>query len=103
MPTVDEIFSQMQSRFQPSALKGSRTYYFSIGDTKRTVKLSADGCVVENGKTIDNADCVLKADPKLFVDMVTRGKMPGPIDIARGKIKTNDVDKLRDLSKLFRF
>ncbi len=103
MSDVTRIFEQMATRFQPAALTGPRTYYFSIGDIRRTVKLDKQGCTVEDGKTVDNADCVLKADPKLFVNMVTKGKMPGPLDIARGKIKTNDVDKLRDLSKLFRF
>ncbi|RME21132.1 MAG: hypothetical protein D6798_18830, partial [Deltaproteobacteria bacterium] len=100
---VARIFDEMARRFDPTALDGPRTYYFSIGEVRRTVKLDKGGCTVEEGRTVDDADCVLKADPKLFVDMVTRGRKPGPLDIARGRIKTNDPDKLRDLSRLFRF
>jgi hypothetical protein len=35
--------------------------------------------------------------------MVLHGKMPGPIDIARGKVKTNDVGALSKLRDLFDF
>jgi hypothetical protein len=35
--------------------------------------------------------------------MVVHGKMPGPIDIARGKVKTNDAGALMKLRELFDF
>ncbi len=103
MSSATEIFRQMPSRFNASAASGTRTYYFSIDSTKRTVTVSPDGCKVEEGKTVDAADCVLKTTEKIFVAMVTKGKSPGPIDIARGKFKTNDPDGLMKLKELFSF
>ena len=41
-------------------------------------------------------------DPKLFANMVLKGKMPGPMDIARGKIKTNDPSALQNLMTCFK-
>ena len=40
---------------------------------------------------------------KIFENMVLRGKLPGPIDIARGKIKTNDISGLQNLKTWFDF
>jgi hypothetical protein len=34
--------------------------------------------------------------------MVFEGKRPGPLDIARGKIKTSSVEHLKNLQRLFR-
>jgi putative sterol carrier protein len=103
MPTVEDVFAQMSARYLTGKVQGARSYYFSIGDVKRTVRLSPTTCTVEEGKTVESADCVLKADPKLFVDMVVHGKVPGALDIARGKLKTNDPARLAELKDLFRF
>ena len=43
----------------------------------------------------------IKADPKLFLKMVKEGKMPGPLDIARGKVKTNDVQLMSKMAQMF--
>ena len=103
MPTATDVFALMATRYVPDKLRGDRSYYFSIGDVKRTVRLTPTTCVVEEGRTVDAADCVVKADPKLFIDMVMHGKAPGALDIARGKLKTNDPGKLAELKDLFRF
>ena len=44
---------------------------------------------------------VLKCEPKLFEKIVLKGKMPGPLDIARGKFKTNDPGKLQEMLTCF--
>jgi hypothetical protein len=59
--------------------------------------------VVEEGKTVEAADIVLKTTPDLFEKMVLRGKLPGPIDIARGKVRTNDPMGLQKLREWFDF
>ena len=100
---IPQLFSAMPSRYRPAKLGKPTSYYFSIGDHKYTVRLDAEKCTVENGKTIENADCVLKTTPELFEKMVMHGKMPGPIDIARGKVKTNDAGALMKLRDLFDF
>ncbi len=99
--TIPQLFAAMASHYRPGKIDRATSYYFSIGDHKYTVKVDPEHCVVEEGKTLDNADCVLKTTPELFERMVLHGKMPGPLDIARGKVKTNDVGALTKLRDLF--
>ncbi|WP_106092393.1 hypothetical protein [Enhygromyxa salina] len=100
---VKKIFEKMPSRYIKGSAEKPTTYYFSIGDEKFTVKIDAEAATVESGKTVENADCVLKTTPDLFEKMVLKGKAPGPIDIARGKIKTNDPMGLQKLRTMFDF
>ena len=101
--TIPEIFAAMPARFKPGKPTRASSYYFSIGDHKYTVKVDPQSCTVESGKTVENADCVLKATPEIFENLVLRGKMPGAFDIARGKIKTNDPGALQRLRDYFDF
>ena len=100
---VPELFAALPGTYIPGKLSKPTTYYFSVGDHKYTLRLDPQTCVVEPGKTVDQADCVLKTTPELFEKMVVRGKLPGPLDIARGKVKTNDPSALADLRKCFDF
>ncbi len=102
MSKVRQIFETMPSRYIPSPGSPSKSYYFSVGEERWTVQMHADRCEVSPGKTIEKADVVLKCDPGLFEKMVLEGKTPGPIDIARGKIKTNDPGALTALKTRFR-
>lgn len=102
MVTIPQIFDAMPDRYQPGRVDKDRTYYFSLGEDKYTVTVTPQACVVEPGKT-GEADVVLKTTPKIFENMVLRGKMPGPIDIARGKVRTNDPMGLKDLKNYFDF
>ncbi|NVB36367.1 hypothetical protein G6O69_00895 [Pseudenhygromyxa sp. WMMC2535] len=99
---VKQIFDEMPRRYKAGSADKPAVYYFSIDNHKYTVKVG-DSCVVEAGKTVDNADVILKTDEKIFVNMVVKGKLPGPIDIARGKIKTNDPAGLQKLKQMFDF
>ena len=102
MPTVAEIFAEMPSRYLAGRNPATKTYYFSVGEHRYTVRLSPESCTVEEGK-IGEADYVLKTTPDLFEKMVIKGKMPGPLDIARGKVKTNDPLALKRLRDYFDF
>jgi len=102
MSQTREIFGQMAGRYQPGRVSKVITYYFSVGDEKWTATLHPDHCDVAEGRHTSRADCVLKCDPKLFANMVLEGKRPGPFDIARGKIRTNDVGLLKKLPEFFR-
>jgi hypothetical protein len=101
MATTREIFAAFPSRYIPGKVSKAVTFYFSVGDDKYTVKLDASACTVTPGKT-ENADCVVKADPAVFEALVLKGKAPGPIDIARGRFKTNDPSLLMTLKDCFR-
>lgn len=100
---VAKIFEQMPSRYIEGKATRTTIYYFSIGDYRCTVTVAPEGVTVEPGKKVDDADVVLKTTPELFEKMVLRGKLPGPIDIARGKVKTNDPVKLKGLRDYFDF
>ncbi|MED5372412.1 MAG: hypothetical protein VX899_15435 [Myxococcota bacterium] len=101
MSDVTKIFESMPGRYIPGKVAKAMTYYFSVGDEKWTVAMDPEKCSASPGKP-ENADVVLKCDPKLFTNMVLKGKMPGPLDIARGKIKTNDPSALQSLMTAFK-
>ena len=101
--SIPEIFDAMPARYQTGKVSRTQAFYFSIGEHKYTVEVNPDSCSVESGKTVDNADIVLKTTPELFEKMVIKGKMPGALDIARGKVKTNDPKGLSALRDLFDF
>jgi hypothetical protein len=102
-PSVRQIFENMPQRYLPGKVDRMRTWYFSVGSEKWSVTLSPTAAVAEEGRTAEKADSVLVCDPELFTRMVLDGKRPGALDIARGKIKTNDPTGLAKMVELFRF
>ena len=101
MSEISTIFTTLQNQYQTGKVDTEIVYYFSLGGEKYTLFARPDGCEVQQGKTVDNADCVIKSDPKLFGNMVLRGKKPGPLDIARGKVKFSDMNLVMKLQELF--
>ena len=101
MSEVRGIFEQMSANYVTGKIDKSLTYYFSVGDEKWTVICTPDSCDAKPGKLTDNADCVVKVDPKLFVDMVKHGKRPGTMDLMRGRLKTSDVSLLQKMTLFF--
>jgi hypothetical protein len=100
MPTPREIFEAMPARFVPGKAPRALTYYFSVGDDRWTLRVDKATCSVSPGKT-EGADCVVKAHPDVFVNLVLHGKAPGALDIARGRFKTNDPSLLLTLKDCF--
>jgi long-chain acyl-CoA synthetase len=103
MADVAALFALLPKRYRPGVLSAPRTYYFSVGDHKYTVRLTPEVATVESGRTVANADVVLKTTPELFEAMVVRGRMPGAFDVTMGRIKTNDPVGLAQLRELFDF
>ena len=102
MATITEIFEALPDRYVPGQIDRPLRAYFSVGTEKWCVELTPEKATAQQGRPAGSADFVLKVDPKLFQRMVLEGRRPGPIDIARGKIKTNDVALLKRLPELFR-
>lgn len=102
MVAISEIFALLPERYNAGRLDRSVTAYFSVGAEKWSVVMHPDRAEATPGRPSGSADFVLKVDPKLFERMVVDGRKPGPLDIARGKIKTNDVAMLKRLPELFR-
>lgn len=102
MSSAQALIASLPARYVPRRIDRTVTYYFSVGEEKHTLVLTPDTCTVKAGKP-ENADCVVKADPDVFMNLVMHGKVPGTLDIMRGRFKTNDVALLTRLKDCFRF
>lgn len=98
---IETIFQEMPDQFVAGSLSDPLSFYFSMGGSKKTVQLSADGCVVTDGKAVDNADCVCKTSEEFFVKIWQEGYRPGMKDFLSGTIKSNDPGKLQVFLKCF--
>lgn len=92
---IDEIFSKMPEAFVAGVVKAPTSFYFSLGDTKKTVTIEPASCTVEDGKTVDAADCVCKTSEDFFLRIWNEDYRPGLKDFLTGTIKSNDPDKLK--------
>ena len=98
---IDTIFADMPNLFVPGTLAGTLSFYFSLGETKKTVQLCADNCTVEDGRTVESADCVCKTSPDFFVKIWQEGYRPGIKDFMDGTIKSNNPGALQQFLRSF--
>lgn len=98
---IENIFANLPQLFKPETIQSSVTYYFSLGKTKKTVKLSSTEINVEDGKTIDKADCVCKTSEEFFLKIWEENYRPGLKDFMSGVIKSNNPDKLKTFLTAF--
>lgn len=92
---IDSIFASLADMYVAGVVDKPMTFYFSLGDIKQTVHLSPDHCLVEQGKTVETADCVCKTDADFFVSIWNEGYRPGMGDFLSGKIKSNNPTLLQ--------
>ncbi|MCS6886242.1 MAG: SCP2 sterol-binding domain-containing protein [Acidobacteriota bacterium] len=100
MPTVPEVFAEMKKKYVKGKMKKDCTYYFSLEDYKYTVTFEGGRILIEEGKTVDEADCVLKTSPEMFVKM-WEGYKPSMMEFMSGKVKTNNPTLLQEFVKAF--
>ena len=93
---IEAIFAGMESAYSPGIVNQETSYYFSIDDLKKTVVLTSDSCRVEDGKTIENVDCVCKTSADFFLKVWNDGYRPGMSDFLSGAIKSNNPVALKD-------
>lgn len=98
---VEEIFSGLTNSFVQGAVGKPMTFYFSLGDIKKTVKLSPESCEVSDGKVVESADCVCKTSPEFFVRIWDEDYRPGMKDFLSGTIKSNNPNALQDFLRGF--
>ncbi len=98
---IDSIFSSLPEIYVQGVIDKPMNFYFSLGETKKTVHLSPDLCLVEDGKTVETADCVCKTDADFFISIWHDGYRPGMGDFLSGKIKSNDPTALQKFLKAF--
>jgi putative sterol carrier protein len=98
---LEEIFDRLPEAFVPGVVDAPVSFYFTLGETKRTVQVSPDACTVETGKTVDNADCVCKTSPEFFLRIWQDGYRPGMKDFLSGTIKSNNPGALQSFLRCF--
>lgn len=98
---IEEIFSTLSQLFVPETISQPKSFYFSLGDTKKTVELSSDSCRVTDGKVVENADCVCKTSPDFFLKIWQENYRPGMKDFMTGTIKSNNPGALLDFLRCF--
>lgn len=98
---IEEIFASLPQQFVTAAVTDASSYYFSLGDIKKTVFLSPEACRVEDGRAVEQADCVCKTDPDFFLKIWQDGYRPGMGDFLTGKIKSNNPSALQLFLKAF--
>lgn len=101
--SIPDIFRALPECYRSGVLTQDTSFYFSVGEHKYTVRLTPDRCEVDPGKTLDQADVVLKTTPELFIKMVVQGGTPSTLDVIRGRVKTNAPGQLKQMRDLFDF
>lgn len=93
---VEEVFAQLGESFQADKIAKKHIYYFSVDEVKKTVTLSSEGVLVENGKTVEGADCVCKTSAAFFLRIWQEGYRTGMADSLSGEIKSNNSFVLQE-------
>lgn len=86
---IDEIFAEMATRYKKGEFKEKTVFYFTLDDVKKTLTFDLESCTIENGKTVENADCFCKTSQEFFLKIVQNGYQPGMKDFMSGQIKSN--------------
>lgn len=98
---IDSIFESLPQAFVAGAISQPTSFYFSLGESKKTVVVSGEGCTVSAGRTVDDADCVCKTSPDFFIKIWEEGYRPGMKDFMAGTIKSNNPSGLQDFLRCF--
>lgn len=96
-----EIFDTLQDSYRKGIFSIPTVFYFSVDDVKKTLTLSGEGCTVQDGKTVAEADCVCKTSAEMFNRIWNEGYRPGIMDFMGGKIKSNAPQLLQQFLEAF--
>jgi putative sterol carrier protein len=102
--TVPELFASLPGRFRPErAQDWNAVFHFDLsGDNggQYTVRIQNGTCKVEEGLQ-GNADCVVKAKDKTYMD-IELGKTNPNIAYMLGKVKVSSLSQMMRYIKVFR-
>ena len=97
----EEILGALPGMYRKGIFSMPTTFYFSIGDVRKTLTLDGKGCMVEDGKTVEKADCVCKTSEEMFTRIWSGGYRPGIMDFMSGAIKSNAPQLLQRFLQAF--
>ena len=98
---VEEVFARLGEYFQANKVAQQQVFYFSVDEVKKTVTLSPEKVEVENGRTVEEADCVCKTSTEFFLKIWQEGYRPGMQDFLSGAIKSNNPFALKTFLDAF--
>lgn len=98
---VDSIVAKLPDSYITGSFAQATSFYFSLGDYKKTVEFTGDSCTVTDGKATENADCVCKTSPEFFLKIWQENYRPGVMDFMAGTIKSNNPGALQDFLRSF--
>ena len=92
---IEQIFSEIPQNYNPATVSDPFTIYFSIDAVKKTVQLTSTVCQVDDGRVVEDADCVCKTSAEFFLKVWNEGYKPGLKDFLSGAIKSNNPELLK--------
>jgi len=92
---ANDIFSGLAAGYKKEIFSVKKVFYFSVDEARWTVTLGPEGCLVEEGKTVEEADCVCKTSADFLDRIWTGGYRPSAMDFMAGKIKSNAPQELQ--------
>lgn len=96
-----EIFSSLQASYRKGVFPEPTTFYFSVDDIGKTLTLDNDGCHIQDGKTVEEVDCVCTTSTKMLQKIWYEGYRPGIMDFLGGAIKSNAPHLLQQFLRAF--
>lgn len=94
---MQQIFNEAVTAYQ--GLDKSCSFYFSIDESRYTVFADEKELRTEEGKKVENADCVCKITSELFKKIWYEKYKPGMKEIFSGALKTNNPELLQKFLK----
>lgn len=97
----EDLFETFHEQYKKGVFNVPTTFYFSIDDIRKTLTLDGESCLIEDGKTVEAADCVCKTSAAMFNRIWNAGYRPGIMDFMGGAIKSNAPQLLQQLLVAF--
>lgn len=97
----EDLFSTLQVSYRKGVFSVPTTFYFSVDDVKKTLTLDSEGCSIQDGKAVEDADCVCKTSAEMFSRIWFDGYRPGIMDFMGGSIKSNAPQLLQQFLQAF--
>ncbi|MCC6559090.1 MAG: AMP-binding protein [Polyangiaceae bacterium] len=99
------LFRELEEKYVAGRVSQPITYYFTLGaesEAKWTLRIDPNGCEARLGKPPNQqADCVLKTTPEIFIKIVREAYTPSPMEFMTGAVKSNDISLLQTFQKVF--
>jgi hypothetical protein len=88
---LENILKEATEKYTP--MDKEYTFYFVFDDDKKyTIFAKNDGLTVEEGKKVEDANCVCKMTSELFEKVWYENYKPGMKEIFSGTLKTNNPE-----------